>query len=283
MATVCFVTCLRWPEIAASDRLAANALACRGVTVVGQPWNAPDSVFDRHDAVILRSNWDYHLAPDDFLAWLGRWEAARINLWNPPALVRWNISKRYLLDLEAAGVAVVPTIVTDAASVPGILDARGWHEAVIKPAVGASAHGTVVIHRSEARTLARDVGADANGGELLVQPFIEEIRTAGEWSLVFIDGAMTHAVLKRPAAGDFRVQPRFGGSVELATPPAVVLAAAQEAVAALPLEPLYARIDGVVTGDGFLVMEAEVNEPGLFFLVSPAAAEAFATAIRRRL
>src|SRR6185503_10742477 len=105
MATVCFVTCLAWPDISASDQLVAEALERQGIAVVGRPWNAPGAVFDGHDAVILRSSWDYHLTPDHYLAWLGRSEAAGFNLWNPPALVRWNVSKRYLLDLEAAGVA----------------------------------------------------------------------------------------------------------------------------------------------------------------------------------
>jgi glutathione synthase/RimK-type ligase-like ATP-grasp enzyme len=118
---------------------------------------------------------------------------------------------------------------------------------------------------------------------LLIQPFIEEIRTRGEWSLVFVDGDLTHAVLKRPAEGDFRVQPRLGGSVTAAVAPASVQTTARAALAALPAAPLYARIDGVETAGGALVMEVEVNEPGLFFAHAPAAAERFAEALWRRL
>jgi glutathione synthase/RimK-type ligase-like ATP-grasp enzyme len=280
MATVCFVTCLAWPEISASDRLAADALARDGVPVVGVPWNAPGASFDHHDAVILRSNWDYHLTPEAFLAWLGGREAVGANLWNPPALVRWNVSKRYLLDLAAAGVLVVPTVVTDRRRVREVVEARGWTAAVVKPEIGASAHGITVVARGESPGGEAGTGA---GGQVLVQPLVDEIRTAGEWSLVFIDGVMTHAVLKRPAAGEIRVQARFGGSVEAATPPGFVVAGAERAVAALPVAPLYARIDGVVTREGFMLMEAEVNEPGLFFGQAPAAAERFAAAVRRRL
>jgi glutathione synthase/RimK-type ligase-like ATP-grasp enzyme len=279
VATVCFVTCLRWPDISASDRLAADALERAGVSVVAEPWNRPGAAFDRYDAVILRSSWDYHFTPDDFVAWLDRWEAARVSLWNRPALVRWNVSKRYLVDLASAGVAVVPTVVSDRRSVATVVDARGWSAAVVKPVIGASAHGIEIVRRGAA-----DAPDPARGGDqVLIQPLIEEIRTAGEWSVVFVDGEMTHAVVKRPAAGDIRVQAQFGGVAEPATPPALVVAGARQAVDALPVAPLYARIDGVVTRDGFLVMEVEVNEPALFFQHAPAAAERFAAAILRRL
>jgi glutathione synthase/RimK-type ligase-like ATP-grasp enzyme len=116
-----------------------------------------------------------------------------------------------------------------------------------------------------------------------MQPFIEEIATEGEWSLIFIDSVFTHAVLKRPAAGDFRVQPRLGGTVEAGRPPDDALAAARTALAALPHPSLYARIDGVATREGFRVMEVEVNEPGLFFTHGPQGAERLAAAILRAL
>jgi glutathione synthase/RimK-type ligase-like ATP-grasp enzyme len=118
---------------------------------------------------------------------------------------------------------------------------------------------------------------------VLVQPFVDEIRTRGEWSLVFIDGAFSHAVLKHPVSGDFRVQPRLGGRAAAATPPAHVLEAAQRTLAALPSAPLYARVDGVEPGPDFWVMEVELNEPGLFFTYAPHVAERFADAILRRL
>jgi len=94
---------------------------------------------------------------------------------------------------------------------------------------------------------------------------------------------MTHAVLKRPAPDEFRVQPRLGGTVETPPPPDEVRAVAQAALAALPVPPLYARIDGVETAAGFQIMEVEVNEPGLFFPYAPAAARRFAEALLRRV
>jgi len=134
--------------------------------------------------------------------------------------------------------------------------------------------------------MASAVAALASGAirrPVLLQPFVEEIRTRGEWSLVFIDSAFTHAVLKHPATGDFRVQPHLGGTVQAGPPPAGVLAAARTALAALPRAALYARIDGVETREGFRVMEVEVNEPGLFFTHAPDAAERLAEALLHAL
>ena len=286
MARVCFVTCTTWPEISASDALARDALESRGVTVEARPWNGRVQDFARFDAVVLRSCWDYHHAIEAFSGWLDGLDAAGARVWNPTSLVRWNLSKRYLLELAAAGVPIVPAVVleADASSRLGaVLAERRWRHAVVKPLVSASAHDTVLVDSGEIDRVVAALASGALRQPVLVQPFVEEIRTRGEWSVVFVDGAPTHAVLKRPGPGDFRVQEYLGGSVEARPAGAAVLAAARRALQALALPPLYARIDGVETPDGFQVMEVEVNEPGLFFDLAPAAAGTFADAVGRRL
>jgi glutathione synthase/RimK-type ligase-like ATP-grasp enzyme len=282
---VCFVTCLRWPDVSESDGLVKRSLESRGAMVEARAWNDPAASFDGFSAVVLRSNWDYHFAPEAFREWLDRRERAGGHLWNPPALVRWNLSKRYLLDLAAAGVPVVPTVVLDAAATPlaALLRERGWATAVVKPEISASAHDTVLVPIAEAGAVEAAVARGEIRSPILVQPFVEEIRTQGEWSLVFIDGAFTHAVVKHPAPHDFRVQPRLGGRAAAAAPRPSALRTAERVLAALPVAPLYARIDGVECGGAFLVMEVELNEPGLFFAHAPAAAERLARAIERRL
>lgn len=280
------MTCQPWPEISESDRLAQQALERRGAVVEARPWNVPNADWGGFDAVVLRSNWDYHFDPEGFLAWLDRLERAGARIWNPPDLVRWNVSKRYLLALQAAGVPTVATVILEDethAGLEALMAERGWSVAVMKPEISASAHDTRLVTDA---TMADAVAALASGTirrPVLLQPFVEEIRTRGEWSLVFIDGALTHAVLKRPASGDFRVQPRLGGTAEALPAPDPVASAARAALAVLPVAPLYARIDGVETAAGFLIMEVEVNEPGLFFPYAPAAAERFAEAILRRV
>jgi len=283
---ICFVTCERWPAISASDRLAQQALAARGAAVEGRPWNRPGADFDGFDAVVLRSNWDYHYDLEGFHNWLARCEQSGARIWNPPELVRWNLSKRYLLDLHAAGIPTVPTRVLEHATRAGleaVMAAPGWRRVVLKPEVSASAHGTRLVTPETVAETAAALEAGELRRPLLVQPFVAEIRTRGEWSVIFIGGDFTHAVLKRPGPDDFRVQPALGGSVRADTPPNGVLASARAALAALPRAPLYARIDGVETPDGFVVMEVEVNEPGLFFDHAPPAADRFAEALLRAL
>jgi len=286
MRRICFVTCRTWPDISDSDRLVQRALEARGATVEARAWNAPGADWDGFDAIVLRSNWDYHFEPDAFLGWLDRLERARARVWNPPALVRWNLTKSYLLDLARAGVPTVATVILEDESRAGleaVMAARAWSRVVMKPVISASAHDTRLV---SAATMDEAVAALRSGAirrPVLVQPFVEEIQSRGEWSLVFIETEMTHAVLKRPAAGEFRVQPRLGGTVETPEPPDRVRAVARAALAALPVPPLYARIDGVEAAAGFQIMEVEVNEPGLFFPHAPAAAVRFAEALLRRL
>ena len=72
MRRICFVTCRTWPDISDSDRLVQRALEARSATVEARPWNAPGADWDGFDAIVLRSNWDYHFEPDAFRDWLDR-------------------------------------------------------------------------------------------------------------------------------------------------------------------------------------------------------------------
>ena len=264
----------------------ARALERGGVRVEGRAWNERAADFGGFDAVVLRSNWDYHFEPEVFLGWLDRLERAGARIFNPPALVRWNVSKRYLIALHAAGVPTVATAVLEDESRAGLeamMRGHGWPAAVLKPEIGASAHDTRLVTGGTVGEAAAAIAAGTIRRPVLVQPFVEEVRTRGEWSVIFIDGALTHSVLKRPAAGDFRVQAHLGGTTRAEPAPPGVADAARAALRPLPAAPLYARIDGVETDARFLIMEVEVNEPGLFFTHAPAAASTFAEAILRRL
>ena len=286
MRRICFVTCRTWSEISESDRLVQRALEADGAIVEARAWNAPGANWGGFDAIVLRSNWDYHFEPDAFLGWLDRLERAGARVFNPPALVRWNLTKAYLLELAQAGVPTVATVILEDESRAGleaVMAARGWSRVVMKPVVSASAHDTRLVSAATMNEAAAALASGAIRRPVLVQPFVEEIQTRGEWSLIFIETEMTHAVLKRPAAGEFRVQPRLGGTVETPEPADAVRTVARAALAALPAPPLYARIDGVETAAGFRIMEVEVNEPGLFFPHAPAAARRLAEALLRRL
>lgn len=277
-------TCRSQPEPQPEDARMLAALPA-GCELLVAPWDDLGADWRSCDAVLVRSVWDYHLRVEEFLAWVSRLDATGTTVWNPPDLIAWNARKTYLLEIGAAGVPTVPTVLLEARELdrwPDLIVGTGWAEVVLKPIVGASAFLT---WRSSGRAAAERVDRlarlAAHGGAL-VQPFLSEVESAGEWSLVFFEGALSHAVLKRARAGEFRVQVEYGGSEEPATPPPSVLETAGQALAALPGQPLYARIDGLATAGGFLVSEVELIEPVLFLEAADGAAATFATAIAER-
>jgi len=279
---VAFVTCRQLPDIHDDDGLAADVLRDRGIPVVSAVWDEPAADWRRYRCVVIRSTWDYHHHQDRYAAWLRRCADDGVRLWNPAATVLANMNKRYLSDLEQRGVDVVPTEYLDVGhgqSLRGLLERRGWDRAVVKPAVSASAYRT---WRTTTATADRDQAAfeeDSARHEVLVQPHVDEIATRGEWSLVFFAGQYSHATIKRPAAGDFRVQEELGGHSAPAEPPDHVIESARHILSLSPSPLLYARVDGIERGQRFMLMELEINEPYLFLGSSPGAAVRFANAI----
>jgi glutathione synthase/RimK-type ligase-like ATP-grasp enzyme len=158
---------------------------------------------------------------------------------------------------------------------------RGWERAVLKPRIAATAYGTLLVTRDNDLPDTDLFPARSSGA--LLQEFVPEIVERGEVSLMFCDGAFSHAVSKRAKAGDFRVQQDFGGTVRPITPSAGLLSFAERVLSSVRSTCLYARVDLVETTRGPLLMELELIEPELFFTVVPAAADRFADAIVRRL
>ncbi len=279
---IAFVTCATYPQLTADDRLGAAALTEHGVDVVPAVWTDETIDWRGFDAIILRSMWDYHLHVTGFQAWLDKLEQAGPPIWNPVPLARWNADKRYLRDLEAAGVPIIPTVWFEQGEqpdVPAVLRAQGWSEAVAKPVVSSTAFRTFRFQAHQAAARNTDVQELLAERAAMLQEFQPEILQEGEWSLVFMRGELSHTVVKRAVPGDFRVQEEFGGTTERSDPPRAVIDAAYAAMAASPCATLYGRVDGVLTPRGFRVGELELLEPGLFLLDDPRAPARFADAI----
>jgi glutathione synthase/RimK-type ligase-like ATP-grasp enzyme len=277
-----FVTSIELRELTPDDRSVVPILASRGIEVVPVVWSEP--LPGRLDALVLRSTWDYHLQLPAFLGWVEAIEARGIPLFNRPSTVRWNVEKTYLHEIEGRGVPIVPTRhVPRGASVDlaGLLEEAGWADAVVKPSVSGGAFETWRARASspDAARFARQVAAM----DCLVQPFLPELVSEGEWSLLFFRDAYSHAVLKRPGQGDFRVQEEFGGVFGPAEPSPEMIELATRALAAAGQETLYARVDGVVRNGRLEIMELELVEPSLFFGTSPGAAVQFADALIAQL
>jgi glutathione synthase/RimK-type ligase-like ATP-grasp enzyme len=274
------------PDLAPDDLLLAIALEGAGIRPQAVVWSDRSVDWRTFDAVVIRSCWDYHRRHGEFMAWLDVLDAAGRRVWNATSIVRWNSDKRYLLDLAGRGVATVPTrVVARGSSVPvaDVAHAEGWTRFVVKPAVSASAYETHALEPPLADDDRDAIERVVAHGDALVQPFLDEVTTDGELSLVFFDGEFSHAAIKRSRRGDFRVQTEHGGTVAPVDLVPAVVERARRSLDALDEIPLYARVDGVGDERSFRLMELELIEPNVFLGASTGAADRFATAIAHRL
>ena len=283
--TIVFATCDQQPLVAADDQLLADALRPLGVEVTPIPWTEIDP-YSTIDAppIVLRSTWDYHRIPTMFLTWLSALEDSGRTVWNDPAIARGNIDKTYLRQLESAGLAIPKTRWLDRIdqeSIRQALEEEQWQRAVLKPRIAATAYGTFLV-TPDALPADEDL-APARASGALLQEFVPEIVDRGEVSLMYCDGVFSHAVSKRAKPGDFRVQQDFGGVVVPFEPSSDLIGFADRVMSTVPAPCLYARVDIVESARGPLLMELELIEPELYFLVVPSAAGRFAMSISNRL
>jgi glutathione synthase/RimK-type ligase-like ATP-grasp enzyme len=273
------------PQGAESERLMLPYLAAAGVETEIVDWRSAGCDFSKFDLIVLRSCWDYHLRGNEFTEWLRR-TACEVPILNDPETVLWNLNKSYLREMPAIGIEIAPTVFVNGGTITPSAwrEIRSWKKSVVKPAVSASAHktwrfdGTALPEEDELKTRMDEE-------PFLIQQFIPEIQAHGEISFIYIDGAYSHAVLKRPAADDFRVQQEHGGSAEPFHSLPALLSQANQIAAVVPQvrDSLYCRIDAVARDSKLVLMELELIEPELFLGLAEGAAERFATAIARRV
>ncbi len=285
MRRCAFLTMENLDGFVSDDELAHAPLRRLGWYVEAVPWRRPGVAWDRFDAVVIRSTWDYQHSPEAFVGVLEQILRAGARLENALDLVRWNMHKTYLRDLARRGVALVPTVWgADVGPVDeqALLGRLGAEEIVLKPVVGANADLTFRLRAGAPAW--REAAAVFARRDYLAQPFIRSVVEEGEYSLFYFGGELSHAVLKTPRAGDFRVQEEHGGIIQSVAVAGGLAAAGARVMAALGQVPLYARVDLVrLDGGGYGLMELELIEPALYFRMDPAASACFARALDRRL
>lgn len=247
-------------------------------------WRAPLGELTRFDLAYLGTPWDYTEAKDEFLDRLAALETAGVSVANPVGMIRWNADKLYLRELAERGAASIPTLWPGSAGPAEIMaafDHFGCDRVVVKRRVGAGAIGQ--------DSFSRDILPPADwriDQPAMIQPFLPAIQHEGEHSFIFVDGAFSHGLIKRAAAGDYRIQSLYGGTEVAVDPAPADRAAAEGVMAMLPFAeaPLYARIDMVRLDDGTLaVIEAELIEPYLYPLQDPRFGRRMAEAMLRRI
>jgi glutathione synthase/RimK-type ligase-like ATP-grasp enzyme len=279
---IAIATCRAYAELKVDDDLLREALRARGAEATSVVWDEEQPEWGDVDLCLVRSTWDYHEKYPEFLAWTRRVEAAALQ--NPAEVIAWNSNKTYLRELAEQGIRTVPTVWVDrgsGADLEAILGEREWSEAVVKPVVDLGAKNLQRVRQSEGSTALESV---LRRHDAMVQPFLSSLEEQGETSLIFIAGELSHAVRKRPAPGDFRVQSIWGGTVGRAEPTAPQVRLAERTLSLLDEPPLYARVDLVAGPDGEpCLIELELIEPNLYLVEHPPAADALAEAALLRI
>lgn len=257
----------------------AEALRRGGFSVEPRVWSEPGDLA-WFDVVLPLVAWGYQSAPDRWFALLDRLDGGPVPIINPVPVLRWNSDKRYLAELAANGVTTVPTRVVEQLDRPSLASARATFgdELVIKPPISASAYGTHRLGPDDA------IPDDSAGRTMMVQPFLRSIIDEGEYSLVFLGGEFSHAIIKNATEGDYRVQPHLGGSEVPCAAPGGGIEVAIAALAVAPAAAAYARVDLIRLSDGRLaVIELELIEPSLWLQHAPDGGASFAAAVRRAI
>ncbi|WP_414829302.1 ATP-grasp domain-containing protein [Alteromonas sp. H39] len=266
------------------DDLLIPHFTSAGWQVTSVPWREKTNWND-YDAVIVRSPWDYQQSPAAFLSCLRDIEASRAYLDNPLALMEWNLQKTYLKDMAAQGVITLPTrwdTGYNLASVSACFCDYDTDELIVKPTLSANADDTFRLTAEDANTREDELCQLYADRGIMIQPFVKEVLLEGEYSLFYFNGKYSHAILKTPKQGDFRVQEEHGGALQSVTPDASMQKACEHALASMPTDSLYARVDLIRYQSQWAVMELELIEPSLYFNLDDASQPRFVNAFLTR-
>jgi len=279
----------RYPDLEEDWPLLQPALERLGIEAHAVVWSDPGVEWASYDLVLANGVWDYVHDPASFLGWTERVAGELgVRLVNDPAVLRWNLDKRYLRDLEAAGVPVVPTTWAEPTHGAGDVDFPEG-EVVVKPAVSGGGFSTARYQPHE-RGAARAHVARLNeaGRTALVQPYQAAVDREGETGLVFLGGAFSHALHKAPMIRrgvppqEHLVENQVVGAA-VAQPAQLELGRRALAAAESLVGPTtYARVDTVRAEDGTpLLLELELLDPVLFLRLHPDAPTTFGRVLRQ--
>lgn len=268
------------------DRLVYHALEELGLKTLRLAWD--DMFFDwsTTKSILFRTTWDYFDRFDEFSEWLEK-VSKQTKLLNSESLIRWNIDKHYLLDLEKNGVHIAESHFIEQhakVTLEQLHDILNWKETVLKPCISGAARHTYKLNLEnlhEHETIFQEL---ITNEAMMLQPFQNNIVGKGEISMMVFNGQFSHAILKKAKAGDFRVQDDFGGSVHDYAPTDEEIEFAESCVNACKELPIYARVDIFEDNNANIALsELELIEPELWFRHHPEAAKILAKAIKDTL
>jgi glutathione synthase/RimK-type ligase-like ATP-grasp enzyme len=281
---IAFVTSEADPNLIADDRLAFAPLEKLGIDVEPLIWDRPGQKLEGFDAFVFRSCWNYHKKHAQFSDWLNKLGALDTQILNSIEINQWNLSKKYLLDLELCGIAIPETTFLPAKSFnPNDLDEYlqliNSEKVVVKPAVSLNGDDTFLVDKSDFASMTKKANEINHSRDLLLQQFIPEVQTGGEISLIYFNGQFCHAIRKTAKSGEFRIHEEHGGTRESYIPDADDLRFANNVVDQITENLLFCRVDLIKSDNKIYLIELEILDPMLFLGMDPKAPGRFAAAI----
>tara|TARA_B100000963_G_scaffold341986_1_gene342309 strand:- start:1245 stop:2135 length:891 start_codon:yes stop_codon:yes gene_type:complete len=273
-------------NIQKEEDLLRSALENNGLKVDVTFWNDVNYNWSKTKIALIRTTWDYYQNISEFISWIDK-TSQQTKLINSNKLLKWNLDKSYLFDLEKKGVQVVPTVIVNNKyfkTLTEITNKKQWNEIIIKPAISAAAYKTYRLKKGEFKNFENKFFDLVTNHDMLVQPFFSTILDKGEASLMLVNGKFTHAILKKAKTGDFRVQDDFGGMVYEYEASKNEINLAEKVFSSCEEMPLYGRVDIMWDDSGKpTVSELEIIEPEIWMRNYPKYAEYLADAINKTL
>ena len=267
------------------DRLVRQALERKGLKVKRISWDDPRFDWSGTDFILFRSTWDYFERFPEFSVWLEEVKSLTRML-NPYEVIRWNLDKHYLMDLDEAGIPVPPTLIIekgDQGSLENWTEQAGWKEIILKPVVSGAARHTYRFSAGKSGPYEETFRKLIAEESMMIQEFQESVPVKGEIAFMVFGGKYTHAIIKKAKKGDFRVQDDFGGSVHNYEASGPEIEFAEQVVDRCGFTTVYARVDAIRDNMGRIVVsELELIEPELWFRFNPSAADQLADTIAAR-
>lgn len=271
MKKVGIVSCDKWIDKLEEDNNLKNALINLGIDAKIISWQQP--LEEKYDLLVLKSVWGYQNFYKEFKNWLLYVKNNNIPLVNDVDMVLNNIMKDIQFNiLEKNNVDFIDTIFLDQSKLLNknifeMLDDKSY---VFKPTISGSGENTYLVTNSNDKSVPNTIQKedivkiynkmldDNSDCKIMIQPFISEISN-GEYSCIFIDGKLTHTMLRFPNIFHEKRRPYLVDNV----PDSIIqLARVVERIKEFN-NYLYMRVDMVLVNSKAKIMEVELADPDL--------------------
>ncbi|MCB0279525.1 MAG: hypothetical protein KDD94_08495 [Calditrichaeota bacterium] len=286
MKRIAFATFDELPELEPDDYAVVQQLNSNKLKTDILLWDRNHVNWSDYQAVVIRSCWNYHLFPNEFLQWIDKLTDHGVTVYNNPEIIRWNLYKTYLRDLQEQGIAIIPTrwfSKGESVNIKKVLEDENWNDAVIKPVVSLGSYKTWRYSNLSDSENQAEFDQLIKSNEMMIQEFQDSILSEGEYSFIFLNGRFRFAIVKKPVANEFRVQEEYGGSKDWIEVPESLIKQAENVIDKIDADLLYARVDGVLKNGQLTLMELELIDPSLYLNLHPQGINYFAEAIQERL